>query len=66
MPSRRKEMAIKAIERHGISIRFACQCFGKWGDYRTSLSCYYYQAKLSTENEIIADWLLRLTAAYKR
>ena len=53
-------MAIKAIKRHGISIRFACQCL------RISLSCYYYQAKLSTENEVIADWLLRLTTTHKR
>ena len=53
-------MAIKAIERHGISIRFACQCLG------ISLSYYYYQAKLSTANEVIADWLLRLTTAHKR
>ena len=53
-------MAIKAIERHGISIRFACLCLG------ISLSCYYYQAKLSTENEVIADWLLRLSTAHKR
>jgi putative transposase len=53
-------MAIKAVEHHGISIRFACVCLG------ISLSCYYYNAKLSTENEIIADWLLRLTQAHKR
>ena len=53
-------MAIKAIKRHGISIGFACQCL------RISLSCYYYQAKLSTENEVIADWLLRLTTTHKR
>ena len=51
---------MKAIERHGVSIRFACICLG------ISLSCYYYNAKLSTENEIIADWLLRLTQAQKR
>jgi putative transposase len=31
-----------------------------------SESCYYYQAKLSTENAEIADWLLRLTTANRR
>lgn len=53
-------MAIKTIKRHGISIRFACLCLG------ISLACYYYQAKLATENKVIADWLLRLTMAHKR
>ena len=31
-----------------------------------SESCYHYQAKLSTENAEIADWLLRLTTANRR
>ena len=53
-------MAIKAIKRHGISIRFACQCL------RISLSCYYCQAKWSTENEVIAYGLLRLTPTHKQ
>ena len=52
-------MAKHAVERHGISIRFACECLGVSG------SCYYYQPKLSAENEQIADWLLRLTIANK-
>ncbi len=53
-------MALKAVERHGISIRFACVCLG------VSESCYYYRPKLSAENDRIADWLLRLTMANKR
>ena len=53
-------MAKTAIERHGISIRFACQCLS------VSESCYYYEPKLSSENAEIADWLLRLTTAHKR
>lgn len=53
-------MAKHAVVRHGISIRFACECLGVSG------SCYYYQPKLSAENEQIADWLLRLTIANKR
>ena len=31
-----------------------------------SESCYRYQAKLSSENAVIADWLLRLTQTHKR
>ena len=31
-----------------------------------SESCYRYQTKLSSENALIADWLLRLTQTYKR
>lgn len=53
-------MAQAAIERHGISVRFACVCMG------ISESCYHYQSKLSDENAVIADWLLRLTTAQKR
>lgn len=53
-------MATTAIERHGISIKFACRCLG------ISESSYYYQPKLSGENALIADWLLRLTMFNKR
>ena len=53
-------MAAQAVERHGVSIRFACRCL------KVSLSCYYYRAKLSSENQLIADWLLRLTTPHKR
>src|SRR5690606_7643959 len=48
-------MAKTAVEEHGLSVRLACECFG------ISESCYRYQAKLATENEEIADWLVRLT-----
>ena len=54
-------MAIAAVERHSISIRFACECMG------LSSSCYYYEPKLSGDNGLIADWLLlRLTTTNKR
>lgn len=43
------------VKEKGISIRLACQSFG------ISETCYRYQAKLSAENEEIADWLIRLT-----
>lgn len=53
-------MANSAIRRHGLSIRFACECMG------ISPSGYYYQPRLASENDEIADWLLRLTTANKR
>lgn len=49
-----------AVERHRISVRFACLCMN------LSESCFYYQPVLSSENEEIADWLLRLTTAHRR
>lgn len=54
-PSHRKEMAQWAVSEKGASIRVACLMFG------ISETCYRYQAKLSTENALIADWLVRLT-----
>ena len=53
-------MAVKAQSRHEMSIRIVCLAFG------ISETCYRYQPKLSDENAEIADWLLRLTATYKR
>jgi len=40
-PSRRKEMAKKAVEKRQMSIRLACEAFV------ISETCYRYQAKLS-------------------
>ena len=53
-------MAVSARERYGVSVRFACMCLD------ISVATYYYKPKLSAENQRIADWLLRLTAANKR
>jgi putative transposase len=53
-------MAQSAIEKHGISVRLACECLG------ISETCFRYQAKLSSENAEVADWLLRLTETSKR
>lgn len=58
-PSRRRELAQKAVLEKLISIRVACSIFS------ISETCYRYQAKLSDENAIIADWLLRLTHAQR-
>jgi len=54
-PSQRKEMAQWAVSEKTMSIHQACVAFG------ISETCYRYQAKLSTENQVIADWLIRLT-----
>ena len=53
-------MAQQAITRYSITIRFACICLN------VSETCFRYQPKLSSENAIIADWLLRLTQTHKR
>jgi len=53
-------MARQGVSKHGISIRFACQVYG------ISEHCYRYQSKLSGDNALIADWLLRLSTANKR
>ena len=44
-----------AVERQGVSVRLACRAF------RISETCYRYQARCSSDNVLIADWLLRLT-----
>ena len=54
-PCQRRELAKAAVDQQGVSIRVACETYG------ISESCYRHQAKLSGENGVIADWLLRLT-----
>jgi putative transposase len=54
-PSRRRELAQKAVLEKVISVKLACNIFC------ISETCYRYQAKLSDENAEIADWLIRLT-----
>ena len=51
---------MKLVNQRGLSIRLACEVFG------ISESCYRYNAKLSSENAEIADWLLRLATTNKR
>ena len=53
-------MAVSAKQRYGISVRMACHCLD------ISVSSYYYQPKLSSDNQLIADWLLRLTTTNRR
>ena len=54
-PSHRREMAQRAVREKAIPIRLACEAF------RVSESCYRYEAKNNAENELIANWLIRLT-----
>ena len=58
-PSQRLEMARQAVQGGRTNIRHACQTF------QVSETCYRYQAQASEENARIADWLVRLTTAYK-
>ena len=53
-------MAKELVNIRRFSIRLACACVD------ISESGYRYQAKQSTENALIADWLLRLTTTHKR
>lgn len=48
------------VKSRTISAKFACLCVG------ISESSYYYQPKLSSENQVIADWLLKLTETHRR
>ena len=52
-------MAKKAVLDYKISIKLACTLFS------ISETCYRYESKLNYENNIIADWLLRLTASQR-
>jgi putative transposase len=58
-PSQRREMARWAVQGGRTSIRHACDTFD------LSETCYRYQAANDPENTRIADWLVRLTTAYR-
>lgn len=53
-------MAQWAVRDKAVSIRRACQLFS------VSETCYRYQARLSSDNALIADWLLRLTYTHRK
>jgi putative transposase len=48
-------MALQAVMQRSVTVKLACHVF------RISQTCYRYKAKLDAENDIIADWLIRLT-----
>ena len=54
-PSLRREMALSVVQTSHLSIRATCVAFS------ISETCYRYRAKHSSENDDIADWLIRLT-----
>lgn len=59
-PTERKTLAQWAVHDRSASVRLACRTFS------ISETCYRYCVQLTSENEVIADWLLRLTTSYKR
>ena len=48
-------MASWYVDAGRVTIQNACLAFG------ISQTCFRYQAKRNSENEVIADWLVRLT-----
>ena len=54
-PSQRREMAQWAVAQRSATIGLACQVFG------ISQTCYRYRAKIDAENDVVVDWLVRLT-----
>lgn len=58
-PFQRREMVVTAVGERNMSIRQACALF------LISENCYRYKKQLSRDNELIADWLLRLTSTYR-
>jgi putative transposase len=48
-------MAQWAVTERSTTVKLACKAFG------ISQTCYRYKAKLDAENDLIADWLVRLT-----
>ncbi len=53
-PCQRKVLAQRAVNKRHISIRTACCCF------KISETCYRYKSVLSSDNELIANELMRL------
>ncbi len=58
-PSRRRQLASKAVIEKGMAIRMACLIFS------ISETCYRYQSKLSNDHAQIADWLISLTQTHR-
>jgi putative transposase len=47
-------MAKLATEKYKVNVKLVCLTF------KISETCYRYQPKLSQENTLIADWLIRI------
>lgn len=52
-------MAERAVSEKNVSVRTACQIFS------ISETCYRYQRKLTDENALIAEWLIKLTSTWR-
>lgn len=48
-------MAMRAVQERALTVRTACVALG------VSETCYRYRAGGSAQNEIIVDWLVKLT-----
>lgn len=59
MPSRRREMAVQAVQHRALSIRVACQAFG------ISQACYRYVSRQRPVNAQIAEQLISLTQSQR-
>ena len=55
----RRKLAKQAVDKHQVSISFACRSFC------ISQTCYRYQLRLDSDNQRIADWLICLTETYR-
>lgn len=58
-PSQRREMAKHVAGQGMLSIQKSCELF------YISETCFRYKPKCEAENQIIADWLIRLTSTYR-
>jgi putative transposase len=58
-PSQRREMVQAVVHGGRTNIRHACTTFD------LSQTAYRYQPKRSDEDALIADWLMRLTTAFR-
>jgi len=58
-PSQRREMAQTAATTKRTSIQHACRTFA------VSETCYRYIATRPSDDDVIADWLVRLTTAHR-
>ena len=52
-------MALNMVQTKSISVTMACSIFS------ISICCFKYQPKMKEDNELIADWLIRLTRNQK-
>lgn len=52
-------MAKESAANHKVSMRLLCEAFS------ISETCFRYEAILADENELVADWLIKLTSTWR-